>query len=181
MLRKKTTGMLPSARLIDGRSSSRHASLEAAQAPEHLVGVGFRCWMAGYQTGDINCWEVGWNHYASVLGPKQAKAAVTELACWVRSVRSRATRPIEVYPTHCTRFCRDEYIAISLIAAAQQNECPAMRACAFALIGDGLVDDVVDTAEDFACLLGGFGVRLQPASVTQAALLAARPNPTLPN
>ena len=26
---------------------------------EWLVGVGFRCWLAGYDTGDIACWETG--------------------------------------------------------------------------------------------------------------------------
>lgn len=60
----------------------------ASSGAEWLVGVGFRCWLAGYDTGDIACWETGWNAYARVLGTERAKRAVTELACWVRAVRA---------------------------------------------------------------------------------------------
>ena len=56
-----------------------------ALGAERLVGVGFRCWLAGYETGDISCWESGWNAYSVALGPLHAKRAVTELACWVRA------------------------------------------------------------------------------------------------
>ena len=109
---------------------------------EWLVGVGFRCWLAGYDTGDIACWETGWNAYARVLGAERAKRAVTELACWVRAVRTSASRKIEYYPFGCAGFCRDECMAISLIAASQHHRCPAMRACALALTGSSLVEPV---------------------------------------
>ncbi len=97
---------------------------------EWLVGVGFRCWLAGYDTGDITCWENGWNAYSRALGTERAKRAVTELACWVRAVRASASRKIEYYPVGCPGFCADECMAISLIAASQHHRCPAMRACA---------------------------------------------------
>src|SRR5262249_805825 len=84
-----------------------------------LVGVGFRCWLAGYDTGDIACWETGWNAYARTLGAKRAKRAVTELACWVRAVRASASRKIEDYPFGCAGFCPDEVMAVSLIAASR--------------------------------------------------------------
>ena len=66
---------------------------------------GFRCWLAGYDTGDIACWETGWNAYSRVLGTERAKRAVTELACWVRAVRASASRKIEYYPFGCAGFC----------------------------------------------------------------------------
>ena len=44
---------------------------------EWLVGMGFRCWLAGYDTGNIACWENGWNEYARALGPERARRAVT--------------------------------------------------------------------------------------------------------
>lgn len=34
---------------------------EVLSAPERLVGVGFRCWLAGYRTSDIGCWDVAWH------------------------------------------------------------------------------------------------------------------------
>ena len=69
-----------------------HAPPPRQAGAEWLVGVGFRCWLAGYDTGDIACWETGWNAYARVLGAERAKRAVTELACWVRAVQASASR-----------------------------------------------------------------------------------------
>jgi hypothetical protein len=139
---------------------------------EWLVGVGFRCWLAGYDTGNIGCWENGWNEYYRVLGPQRAKRAVTELACWVRAVRASAARKIEYSPFGCPGFCADECMAISLIAASQHHRCPAMRACALALTGSDLVDPVIDAANAFADALEEADQRLSPEAV--AALLAKR-------
>ena len=139
---------------------------------EWLVGVGFRCWLAGYDTGDIACWETGWNAYSRELGPSRAKRAVTELACWVRAVRASASRKIEYYPFGCAGFCRDEYMAISLIAASQHHRCPAMRACALALTGSSLVEPVIDAANSFADVLQEADQFLSPEAV---AALAASP------
>ncbi|MEM9358836.1 MAG: hypothetical protein AAGB04_21860 [Pseudomonadota bacterium] len=121
--------------------------------PEQLVGVGFRGWMAGYEYSDISCWEQVWNQYASVLGPKAAKATITELGSWVREVRQASCRPINTFPPGCAGFCRDECIAISVIAALQHDHCPALRACAFALIGTSDIDPMLDQASEFASKL----------------------------
>jgi len=145
-------------------------------AAEWLVGVGFRCWLAGYDTGDIACWENGWNEYNRILGPSHAKRAVTELACWVRSVRSSASRRIEYSPFGRKGFCADECMAISLIAASQHHRCPAMQACALALTGADVVDPVIDAANAFADALQEADMRLSQEAV--AALVAAEARAT---
>jgi hypothetical protein len=139
---------------------------------EWLVGVGFRCWLAGYDTGDIACWENGWNEYSRALGTERAKRAVTELACWVRAVRASASRKIEYYPFGCAGFCPDECMAISLIAASQHHRCPAMRACALALTGSDLVEPVIDAANAFADALEDANQRLSSEAV--AMLMAGK-------
>jgi hypothetical protein len=139
---------------------------------EWLVGIGFRCWLAGYDTGDITCWEHGWNAYANALGTERAKRAVTELACWVRAVRASASRKIEYHTCEARGFCPDECMAISLIAASQHHRCPAMRACALALTGSDLVDPVIDAANAFADALEDAEQRLSAEAV--AALMAAQ-------
>ena len=133
-----------------------------ALGAERLVGIGFRCWLAGYETGDIACWERGWNAYSVALGPSHAKRAVTELACWVRALRASASRKIEYSPVGCPGFCADECMAIALIAASQHHRCPAMRACALALTGSELVDPVIDAANAFADALQDAEQRLSP-------------------
>lgn len=155
------------------RSPFRSASFETTPHPERLVGIGFRCWLAGYDTCDIECWETGWNHYARALGAGAAKIAVTELACWVRTIRSGACRRISYYPFGCTRFCQDENVAISMIAASQHAACPAMRACAFALLGSSDIDGVVDSAASFASVLASAGQVLSDRSICDATLVTA--------
>ncbi|MGE5260237.1 MAG: hypothetical protein ACM3MH_05085 [Actinomycetota bacterium] len=156
---------------IDGKDSARvtRGMLPPRSGAERLVGVGFRCWLAGYDTGDISCWEHGWNEYSRVLGAERAKRAVTELACWVRAVRSSAARKIEYYPFACSGFGTDECMAISLIAASQHHRCPAMRACALALTGSDLVEPVISAANVFADVLEEADQRLSQEAV--AALM----------
>jgi len=156
-------------RQVLGRAGQR-AYVPPRSGAEWLVGVGFRCWLAGYDTGDIAYWENGWNEYARALGTERAKRAVTELACWVRAVRATASRKIEYYPFGCAGFCADECMAISLIAASQHHRCPAMRACALALTGSDLVEPVIDAANAFADALHQADQRLSPDAV--AALMA---------
>jgi hypothetical protein len=69
----------------------------------------------------------------------------------VRAINRHARRDLETAAVDCERFCRDECIAIEMISACQHNACPAMRACAFALLGCSLIDEVVEGAETFAC------------------------------
>lgn len=142
---------------------------DALRKAESLVGFGFRCWLSGYQTGNIQCWEQCWTHYCRELGSRQAREAMTDLSSWVHSVRSHAARDIELLATGCPSFCRDERLAISLVAASQHNGCPALRACAVALLGSEQVEPVLRTAHHFAITLETAGVAFD------ASLRAAPP------
>jgi hypothetical protein len=138
-------------------------------APERLVGVGFRCWLSGFQTSDIGCWEAAWHEFSTAVGPRAAKPLMTDLACWVRAVQDTAERRIEVYPANCRRFCRDECLAISMVAACQHSACPAFRACAIALLGSNDVDAAIDCAESFASRLREADQVLLPGTVFMGA------------
>lgn len=142
---------------------------------ERLVGLGFRYWVLGYQSGDIKCWENAWRIYTGALGPAPARAAVSELSAWVRAVGAATHRQIEVCSADCQSFCRDECLAVSMIAACQHNTCPAMKACAFALIESSLIDEVVHHASSFAITMRGLDQVLAPGLIVNAAALAVEP------
>ena len=144
-------------------------------APERLVGLGFRYWLTGFRTGDISCWERAWSAYSNVLGATAAKSAVTDLSCWVRAINRHARRDLETAAVDCERFCRDECIAIEMISACQHAACPAMRACAFALLGCSLIDEVVHGAENFAATMRGADQVLPPSFSHGSSLLAMQP------
>jgi hypothetical protein len=148
-------------------------SLATSCRAERLVGLGFRYWVGGYQSGDIKFWEEAWRIYSEALGPRAAKTAVSELSAWVRAVSAAARREIEVFTGGGNRFCRDECLAVSMIAACQHNTCPAMRACAFALIESSLIDEVVHHAETYAITMRGLDQVLPPNLIVNAAALSA--------
>jgi hypothetical protein len=124
-----------------------------ARAPERLVGVGFRCWLAGLSTGDIKCWEDAWNTFAGMLGPKHAKELLLDLSKFVRAVKVNTHRDIEISPAGCRSFCRDECLAISIIAACQHDQRQALTASAAALIGSEDIGDTLNGAQALAAAL----------------------------
>jgi hypothetical protein len=156
---------------LKGRPSRDSAIPAAAvlSAPERLVGIGFRCWMAGFQTSDIGCWEQAWDEFSRAVGPEDAKPLMTELACWVRAVQDTAERRIELNAAQCRQFCRDECLAISMVAACQHSACPAFRACAVALLGCNEIDEAMDCAEEFAMRLKDANQMLSPGTVFMGA------------
>jgi hypothetical protein len=152
-VRRRRYGMSRAANTpIDAARAQTHLGRELA-GPERLVGLGFRYWLAGYRTGDIACWERAWHDYESALGPTAAKGALTDLSCWVRAINRHAQRELETSIVDCVRFCRDECVAVAMIAACQHNACPAMRACAFSLLGSSMIEEVVQGAESFAATM----------------------------
>lgn len=155
----------------DGRFTSPSLSTgnEAKfSSSARLVGVGFRLWLSGCKTGDLSCWQTAWDLYESIIGPKNTELAVSELSAWVKTVASSAARDIELNPATCPGFCKDECLAIAMIAACQHKTCPAMRACAFALIESSGIEPVVDQSERFAMTLVAVDQVLSPNYIVNA-------------
>lgn len=146
---------LPSARV-----RFKRLGFSAIPHPEQLVLTGFRFWYAGYETGDISCWEFAWNELAKSLGPARAKLIVSELASWVRVQRTCACRKLAIYPHPCRYVGDDEACALSLLGACAMQACPLARALAFELIGSSEVEPVIDASTDLARALSVAELRL---------------------
>lgn len=148
--------------------------------PERLVALGFRFWMRGRLEANVSHWERAWNLYAGTLGVEGARCAVTSLSRWVGAVGSAGVRSIEVFPEDCRSYCRDECIAVSIIAACQNNSsCPALRACAFALLETSSLDGMVSEAQTFADTMTRFDQVLSPGSIVAAPMMAKAASPLL--
>lgn len=149
------------------------------RTPERLVGLGFRSWLSGFETGDISSWEDTWNVYQDSLGSECAKAAVLGLSQYVRAVIANANRQIETYPAQCRGFCRDECLAISVIAACQHDSRQALCTCAAALIGSNDIGDAISAAQIFAQRLKEAGQVLNASSICSANCPLWSPRPPL--
>ena len=134
--------------------------------PERLVVSGFRCCMAGYEFGDIECWETGWRYYVGELGSGEARTLMGELQYWVRSVRGESRRRIACFPHGCQNVCHDECMALSMISGMQDGRrdlaavCrkPSPRRCQ----RNGAPERVSDAAAGYATALKNLGLKLLP-------------------
>jgi hypothetical protein len=140
----------------------------AGRAPERLVGVGFRCWLNGLTSGDIGNWAEAWDTYSGVLGPGHARDVLVDLSVFVRAVSATANRAIEVSPAGCPGFCRDECLAISIIAASQHGDRAALTETTATLIGSGDIGDALIGAQRLAGGLSKRSQRLSPDSICPA-------------
>lgn len=155
-------------RLMQGAAPLSEGS---ARQPERLVGRCFRLGMATLATGDVLPMELAWQELADAAGADAADPLACDLSCFIEAVGASAARRIETLPAGCPGFCRDECLAISIIAASQHGACPALKACAFALLASSRVETVLTRAEHFARRLKGAGQRLACNSVCNAAAL----------
>jgi hypothetical protein len=124
--------------------------------------------MLGRKEGDLGAWENAWTLYCQSFGLCGARRALDSLSCWVNTVHRSSHREIRVLPQCCPRFCRDECIAVSMIAACQHNACPALRSCAFALVDSSSIERAVNEAQAFADTMSDLEHRLSPASIVAA-------------
>jgi hypothetical protein len=153
--------------------------------PERLVITGLRCCMAGYDFGDIDCWETAWKIYSSELGTAEARRLTAELQFWVRTIRAECQRPLELFPHGCAHVCRDECMALSLIAALQDRDCAT--ACLAGGFLTGRVSEaadapVISAGRTYAEALSAAGQKLMsvPESVVHAiAAIGDRGAPSL--
>lgn len=151
--------------------------------PERLVVTGLRCCMAGYAYGDIDCWETAWRSYCRELGTSDARQLMGELQYWVRCIRAESIRQLDVFPYGCGHVCRDECMALSLIAALQDNDLGAALLAARHLSGhlEGDAPLTLTVAgQGYADALLGAGQKLMsvPASVIHSiAAFGSGPSP----
>ncbi|MEM1306149.1 MAG: hypothetical protein AAGG99_01365 [Pseudomonadota bacterium] len=140
-----------------------------------LLTDGYRGWMGGLRTGDVTAWESVFSRYVADLGLCNAKRTIDALSEWVTAIDTLSTRRVNVCPPGERRLCRDECMAVSMVAAAQADACPALRACAFALIGSSHVDPVVATTETLAGELRESDHLLAPSMIVAPDLLTLPP------
>ncbi len=152
---------------IDPQTSPARPDFRVAQ----MVGRSFRCAMLARREASGVFWSYAWQEIADLAGPARADNLVTALGQFVESIDRTATRRIEVLPNGCPGLCRDECLAVSIIAAAQLGACPALKACVYALIDSGNVETCIATAGLYSAALRDAGQTLPRDAVCNALAL----------
>ena len=121
-----------------------------ACGPANMVGMGFRCWVRGTQTHDTRFFDVCSRQYIQHFGLKDGIVLTTKLGHWVDTLDKFKSRPLSIHQHQALGFSFDEVIAISMIAACQHAECPALQACLYALTQAADLERPQQAAQDFA-------------------------------
>ena len=90
--------------------------------PERLVLEGYRRWLAGYDSGSVTPWEMTQALYEELLGAAEGRHVLAELSHFVRTLRQCAACPLRSFPFGAHHVCRDECVALGLIAALQHDD-----------------------------------------------------------
>lgn len=132
------------------------------RVPEKLVLEGYRRWLAGYETGSVTPWEMGWALYTQHLGGVDGRRALGELSHFVRTLRLCAACPLASFPFGAHHVCRDECLALGIIAALQHDDADAAATCLSAMSCPARRSDIREAAAGFADTLAGLRQYLLP-------------------
>lgn len=163
-----------------GRTSMKRTALPpdprtpgAAHSAERLVGFTFRRAYTGLSSGDRFAETLTHHEFRDAAGLAAADRLLKGICRFAGSVQQNAGRKIEVLPPGCPGFCRDECLAISIVAACQHDTCPALRACVYALLNSNVIDPTIEAATLFATDLSAAGQMLSINSICNATAITA--------
>jgi len=134
----------------------------------------FRCQLAGYETGDVACWETGWQGARRLLPLADAKRIMAEVAHFCRVLRRAPARSLTFLPYCCRRVTPDECLLVRLIGIAQRGQLLEAGLLAEELThGEDRVE-LVDAASDLGGALRGSGLVFAGPDNHATPVLAAR-------
>jgi hypothetical protein len=147
-------------RRTDGRTVVMTKTLAEWPAPEVFFLTALRYWLSGYETGDVDCWELAWQGASKMLPLDDAKRTMAEVGYFTRVLRSTLEQRFMFLPYCCGRFTQEEQLATLLVSAAQRGEIAAAGGFARRLTGNNEHCALVDAALDLARALEHGGMRL---------------------
>jgi hypothetical protein len=145
-----------------------HEGCYFERPPERLVLEGYRRWLAGFESGSVLPWEMTQTLYEELLGAAEGRRVVAELSHFVRTLRRCAACPLNSFPFNAHHVCRDECLALGLIAALQHSDRDAAATCLSAMACPALLASVAEAAASFADALAAARHYLLP--IPQSAI-----------
>ena len=118
--------------------------------PEVLVLEGYRGWLAGFDSGSVVPWEMTLALYEELLGGASGRHVAAELSNFVRTLRRCAACPLRSFPIGSRYVCRDECLALGLVAGLQHDDEGAALACLSAMACPALASGVAIAAASYA-------------------------------
>lgn len=137
------------------------------QNPSQLVGLGFRYWVKALQTQRTAYYDLSTKGFIQAFGTANGIVHATRLGDWVSALDHCKQRAFDVYDEDDLGFSHDEVLAISMVAASQHGNCPALRACLYAITPSSSLDYALKATDAFAAGLIDAGQIIDPAAIAE--------------
>jgi hypothetical protein len=105
---------------VADQGSEREARL--TRPGESLFMLAYRCWHAGFDYGDAECWQYAWSALSNALGTREARPLLGATEDFVRTLRAVSRARIDYFPPPCCRMSDSERHVLELLAALQTDE-----------------------------------------------------------
>ncbi|MDQ0471264.1 hypothetical protein [Labrys wisconsinensis] len=133
-------------------------------AAENLFFTVYRCWMAGYATGDVACWDIAWEALCREMPVENAKPLFGAFHHFVRTLRQSAVDEVAWRPAACRALCRDECLILAMADAAQRDARPQLATAAAHLLRGAEAEGAVVALTALAQAFARLGLFITPVS-----------------
>ncbi len=86
---------------------------------DSLLILAYRCWHAGYDYSDADCWRYASTVLVHALGVGEARLMLNAVEDFVYALRQASLGSVDYYPPPCCRASRGERQVLSSLAALQ--------------------------------------------------------------
>jgi hypothetical protein len=131
---------------------------------ENLLFSVYRCWMAGYATGDVACWDIAWEALIKEMPEENAKPLFGEFHHFTRTLRANASGAIGWRPAACRALCRDECLILAMVDAAQRDDRVQLLTATSHLLGSDGLYTALQATTALATALAQVGLFIAPVS-----------------
>lgn len=133
---------------------------------ERLFVQGFRRILSGDGSGDHRRWDAALNLYACELGPTCGHHALSAMWTFTQTYREKAICPMGHHGETCPFLCKDECLALSLVAAMQEQDRLCAQKCVLNLFKSNHRQEAETTAFRVTTDFVSVGLRFMPVPET---------------
>jgi hypothetical protein len=134
-----------------------------AEAPAERLFFGqYRLWMAAHSSRDPLYLDYAFKALLNFVACDAAKELFCEFSWFTGTLTEQTRRPIGWRLSRCRCLCRDEFLALCLVAASQRNDLAGQHAAASGLLGTEYVTPLLTASGSLAQALEFRGFILAP-------------------
>ena len=143
------------------RAHDLRSDARSEEWPDSPVVTAFRCAMAGFCSGESECWDMGRRSLRERVPPGEEELLFVQFCSFARALLAAAQRPLSCRPAICPKSCLEERLALRMIERAQLSDHAGMLSAASMLLGVDDLGGALQAAQSLASALAKHGLTVR--------------------